>query len=346
MATVARVATRFESAPAVVQHALEEIQSQGLTADNLMRGEIQIDSTVDDRVQHIVMDALEHGLAAYERRHPKSHGLIQGAVVVLRNSDAAILAEIGGRQYYKNRSSSYVDFNRATTALRQPGSAMKPVVYLAAFRQGLVTLDTPVPDEPIDVPMTPGHFKTIVNYDGEYKGMIPVRQALAESRNAVAIWLTQQMGIGAVIQTATADDVKTPSVKSRHHDAAAAVSDDCSRRVGGNPPRTGERVSRDRVGATGRPAHRSTNRRTFGANARQSRSHSTLGDAPGHGAANHPRRTARRRSPPGRYGTCARFARLAAGHGQDRHDERFPRRVVHRVHVRARRRHDRRADWL
>ena len=86
-------------------------------------------------MQTIVNEALENGLALYEKRHPEATGLIQGSVVVLRNADAAILAEAGGRQIYKDRPTRYSDYNRATGSLRQPGSAWKPLVYLAAFRQ-------------------------------------------------------------------------------------------------------------------------------------------------------------------------------------------------------------------
>src|SRR5260370_41670711 len=87
--------------------------------------------------------------------------------------------------------------------MRQKGADMKPIVYLAAFRQGALDLDTPVPDEPISV-ATRGDepIKGISNFDNEFKGIIPVRQALAESRNAVAIWIVQQIGIDSVLQTA------------------------------------------------------------------------------------------------------------------------------------------------
>ena len=162
-------------------------------------------------MQQIVDDALEHGLALYEKRHPAAKGLIQGSVVVLRNRDASILAETGGRQLYQDRSSSYSDFNRVTKSLRQPGSAMKPIVYLAAFQQGIFNLDTLVPDEPINVPDT-GNQKTkwISNYDGQFKGMIPLREALAQSRNAVAIWITEQIGIDSVMWTARSLGIQTP----------------------------------------------------------------------------------------------------------------------------------------
>ena len=129
---------------------------------------------------------------------------------MLRNRDASILAESGGREFYKERSSSYSDFNRTTKSLRQPGSAMKPLVYLAAFREGMFNLDSMVPDEPISVPNRGRQpTKWISNYDGQFKGMIPLREALAESRNAVAIWITMQIGIANVIETARNFGVRT-----------------------------------------------------------------------------------------------------------------------------------------
>ena len=119
--------------------------------------------------------ALEHGLSVYEKRHPGASGVVQGSVVVLKNRDASILAETGGRQSYKGRSSAYSDFNRVTKSLRQPGSAMKPIVYLAAFRKGGFDLETAVPDEPISVPNGAGrNAKWISNDDGQFKGMIPL----------------------------------------------------------------------------------------------------------------------------------------------------------------------------
>ena len=130
---------------------------------------------------------------------------------MLRNRDASILAETGGRQLYKDRSTSYSDLNRVTKSLRQPGSAMKPIVYLAAFQQGTFNLDTLVPDEPISVPDGGKQStKWISNYDGQFKGMIPLREALAESRNAVAIWITEQIGIASILRTARSLGVQTP----------------------------------------------------------------------------------------------------------------------------------------
>jgi penicillin-binding protein 1A len=223
--TVVRHASPFQSS-AVVEHALDELAAAhaGLTIDDLLEGHIQVYSTVDDRVQRIVSDALEHGLLRYEKRHPSARGVVQGSVVVLRNRDGGILAETGGRQVYQGRATSYSDFNRVRQSFRQPGSAMKPIVYLAAFRRGDFSLETLVPDEPISVP--DGNErppKWISNYDGRFKGLIPVREALAESRNAVAIWITTQIGIDSVLQTSRMLGVQTPL--QRYATTALGASD-------------------------------------------------------------------------------------------------------------------------
>jgi len=198
---------------AIVENVIEELKTShtDLSVKDLLQGRIQIYSTADARVQQIVTQALEHGLALYEKRHPGAKGLIQGSVVVLRNRDASILAEAGGRQIYQNRSVSYSDLNRVTQSLRQPGSAMKPIVYLAAFRAGTLNLDSAVPDEPISVPNGPNRdVKWISNYDGQFKGQILARIALAESRNAVAIWIAGKIGISSVLRTARSLGIQTP----------------------------------------------------------------------------------------------------------------------------------------
>jgi penicillin-binding protein 1A len=203
---------KMAQASAVLGNVFQEIRGRGgdVSVDDLLRGQIQVYTTVDARVQQIANQALERGLELYEQRQPSAKGIIQGSVVVLRNRDAGILAETGGRRFYQDRSASYSDFNRVRKSLRQPGSTMKPLVYLAAFRQGNFDLDTLVPDEPISVPDgVEQSAKWISNYDGQFKGMIPLREALAESRNAVAIWITGQIGIANVMRTSRSLGVRT-----------------------------------------------------------------------------------------------------------------------------------------
>ncbi len=210
---VAKNKDRMLQSSAIVENALEELKTRhtDFSVKDLLQGRIQVYSTADARAQQIVTQALEHGLLLYEKRHPGAKGLIEGSVVVLRNRDASILAEAGGRQFYKGHSVSYGDLNRVTQSLRQPGSAMKPIVYLAAFRAGMLNLDTVVPDEPISVPNgTKQDVKWISNYDGQFEGLIPARIALAESRNAVAIWIAGEIGISSVLRTARSLGIQTP----------------------------------------------------------------------------------------------------------------------------------------
>jgi len=209
-----RPAVAKTEAPAVIEHVLDELQAHGgalFSVEDLFEGKIRVRSTIDQRVQKVVNEALENGLALYEKRHPRARGLIQGSVLVLANADAGILAEVGGRQLYNLRQSRYSDYNRVTGSLRQPGSVMKPLVYLAAFGNGL-TLDAPVPDEPISVPVGPtaDGVKWIANYDDTFKGLIPARQALAESRNAVAVWIAQAVGMEKVLRTCRELGFRTP----------------------------------------------------------------------------------------------------------------------------------------
>jgi penicillin-binding protein 1A len=214
--TPVRLAARSKmktEAPAVVENVFTELkaaQRDGVNVEALIGGRISVQTTVDNRIQRLVNQALESGLRAYETRHPKSRGLIQGSVVVLRNADAAVLAEAGGRQVYRDRYTSYSDYNRVTDSRRQPGSVMKPIVYLAAFCHG-EALDHRVADEPIAVSTglnTPA--KWIHNYDDKFKGLIPVRQALAESRNAATIRLAQDVGVREILRTARELGIRTP----------------------------------------------------------------------------------------------------------------------------------------
>jgi len=222
--------TAQNEAPAAVETVIDELKRLDATLasdigmNQLLEGRIQIHTTIDDRIQRFANAALETGLKLYEGRHPQNTGLIQGSVIVLRNSDSAILAEAGGRRRYKDRNTVYSDFNRVTQSMRQPGSAMKPIVYLAAFRQGALDLDTPVPDEPISVPTSANRPpKWISNFDNKFKGIIPARQALAESRNAVAIWIIQQIGVDSVLNTAK--DVGIRTALHRYETTALGASE-------------------------------------------------------------------------------------------------------------------------
>jgi membrane carboxypeptidase/penicillin-binding protein len=107
----------------------------------------------------------------------------QGAVVVLENKSGRVLAMAGGFSY------SVSQLNRATQSQRQPGSSIKPLVYLAALQRG-VQPNTLVRDEAVSYPpiggtqrARPEDFWTPKNYDGSEGGIITIRQALESSKN-------------------------------------------------------------------------------------------------------------------------------------------------------------------
>ncbi|OGW64649.1 MAG: hypothetical protein A3J72_04885 [Nitrospirae bacterium RIFCSPHIGHO2_02_FULL_40_19] len=204
-------------APSVVGDVLEEVKKQNFETDKIFDGEIQVYTTVNLEIQKIANQAMENGLKLYEERYPEAEGKIQGSAVVLRNSDGAILAEVGGRQIFNSRKITYTDFNRVRHSLRQPGSAFKPFVYLTAFKDGW-TLESEIRDAPFSVPM--GYVKIgnkwvkrppkwIKNYDGKFRGFIPLRKALAESRNVPTVRLARIIGIDDVIQTTRLVGIKT-----------------------------------------------------------------------------------------------------------------------------------------
>jgi penicillin-binding protein 1A len=113
----------------------------------------------------------------------------QGALVSMR-PDGAVLAMVGGTDY---RSSQ---FNRATQALRQPGSAFKTFVFLAAFEAGL-TPDASFVDGPIRIgKWSPG------NYNDKYYGAVTLREAFARSLNSVAVQVSERIGRKHVVETA------------------------------------------------------------------------------------------------------------------------------------------------
>lgn len=204
-------------APSVVGDVFEEIKKENFDIHKIFDGELQVSTTVNMGIQKITNQALENGLKEYEKRYPKSEGIIQGSAVILRNNDGAILAEVGGRKVFNSRQIAYSDFNRVKNSRRQPGSAFKPFVYLTAIKYGW-TLESTIRDSPIAVPMgwkkvgnrrVRRPSKWIKNYDGKFKGFITLRQALTESRNAATIRLAKIVGMDDVIQTAHLAGIKT-----------------------------------------------------------------------------------------------------------------------------------------
>ena len=117
---------------------------------------------------------------------------VDGAMIVLENNTGAIKAMVGGYDFQES------EFNRATQAMRQIGSTIKPLIYAAAFEKGL-TQESTIQDTPFLYTDDLGRTWEPENYDGEFKGEITVRQALTESRNVPTIRIASLIGIENIV---------------------------------------------------------------------------------------------------------------------------------------------------
>src|SRR5678815_5743820 len=126
-----------------------------------------------------------------------STGGAQVGLVAMR-PDGRVVAMVGGKSYRES------PFNRATQARRQPGSAFKLFVYLAALRAGW-TPDSIVEDRPITI-----DGWTPANNDGVYRGEITMREAFARSSNAATVRLSESVGRANVLRAARELGITTP----------------------------------------------------------------------------------------------------------------------------------------
>jgi 1A family penicillin-binding protein len=156
-------------------------------------GEVRVQTTLDSVLQAQAQRAVRRAIAAAGGQRAT-----QAALVAIR-TDGRVVAMVGGLDYQKSQ------FNRATQAKRQPGSAFKLFVYLAAIRRGYG------PDSAIlDAPLRLGDW-TPENHEGEYAGRpVPLRDAFARSSNVAAVRLSEQVGRQNVIRAARDLGVRSP----------------------------------------------------------------------------------------------------------------------------------------
>lgn len=171
------------------EEALRLVASDGETRD----GDLIVHTNFVPRVQEAARHSLAHTLGTRGRRAHAS----EGAIVVMR-TDGAVIALVGGRNYDTSV------FNRATQARRQPGSAFKPFVYLAALENGITPWDVR-DDGPVDI-----DGWTPTNYGGRSYGTVTIADALAHSINTVTAKLAQEVGITTVVKAAHRCGIVSP----------------------------------------------------------------------------------------------------------------------------------------
>jgi penicillin-binding protein 1B len=191
-----------QSAPYFVDYVRQELE-QRFEGISRVRG-VRIATTLDLSLQRFAEVAAVRGLDRLEssrtpgyRRDPGRR--LQVAVLVVEPATGEIRALVGGRDYLASQ------FNRVTSARRQPGSAFKPIVYLAALRAGdgapFFTAASRVEDLPITLESN-GEPWSPRNYDDRYEGIVTVRQALEQSLNSATVRIAQTVGLPNVIETA------------------------------------------------------------------------------------------------------------------------------------------------
>ncbi len=184
------------SAPYFVE-AVRRRLLEHLEIDLVYQGGLRVYTTLDSGLQKAAESALEKALSAVDKRHPRRQPKAQGAVLALDPATGSVRALVGGRNWSES------SFDRAFQARRQPGSAFKPFVYLAALETGLTQARTLL-DAPASYRgASPSRPWTPSNYDGEFLGEMSLRKALALSRNLPAVRLMEELGKARVEQAAT-----------------------------------------------------------------------------------------------------------------------------------------------
>jgi penicillin-binding protein 1A len=152
-----------------------------------------VETSFDLDAQTMAERAVAQGLTDEGQKFKASQ-----AALVAMTPDGAVRAMVGGRDYGGS------GFNRATDAVRQPGSAFKPFVYLTALEHGH-NIDEMVNDGPVDI-----HGWKPTDFEGHFKGRIPLIEGFAESSNSVSAQLTNELGPREVVLTARRLGIVSP----------------------------------------------------------------------------------------------------------------------------------------
>jgi penicillin-binding protein 1A len=195
------------------QYFLEYLE-QGLEAklgsDLLYKGGLSVYTTLSPVIQRSAEHALREGLQGIGARQvgkvagagAGAPSVPEGAVLVIEPQTGYIKALVGGSDFARS------EFNRAIHARRQPGSAFKPFVYLAALEAGRTPADL-LDDSPVSY-TSGGRTWAPENYDGKFRGQITLEQALEESVNVPTVRLAEQVGVGRIIEVARRLGIQSP----------------------------------------------------------------------------------------------------------------------------------------
>ena len=189
---------RKYNAPYFIEAIRQELENK--YGDELYTSGYRIYTTLSAGMQKAAEDAVKKGLSSIGKRAGPG---VEAALVAIDIKTGHVKAMVGGSDFWKSQ------FNRATHALRQPGSAFKPFVYAAAIEKGMTSQEK-IDDSPIFLKGSkPGELWSPKNYDGNYYGSVTLKTALAQSLNAATVRLADKLGINNVIETAKRLGIKS-----------------------------------------------------------------------------------------------------------------------------------------
>jgi penicillin-binding protein 1C len=179
-------------APHFVQYVQKQIAAK-YGASALQGGGMTVTTTLDLSLQNDVQKIVSDEIESVETLH-----ITNGAAVVTNPETGEILAMVGSKNF---NAKDYDGQYNVATALRQPGSSIKPFTYVTAFKKGY-TASTMIMDVPTTFPGGDKKDYKPVNYDGKFRGPIQLRFALANSINIPAVKVLALVGIKDALQTA------------------------------------------------------------------------------------------------------------------------------------------------
>ncbi len=197
--------TRRGSYP--VDYALE-IAGEAVGSDLVSYGGVRITTTIDPFLQRTAEKVLSSGMEVLQERlqplRNPGETRLEGALVAIEVASGQVVALVGGRSYAES------PYNRAVRALRAPGSAFKPVVYLTALEEADVTPATVLEDRPVSIPIDRHRKWEPVNFDHRYRGPVTLKLGLTQSINTIAAQLIEKVGPERVVRTAQRLGIKSP----------------------------------------------------------------------------------------------------------------------------------------
>lgn len=203
---------RHETGQYFVEHV------RGLLAETygeevVFQGGLNVHTTISPRMQRLAEKSLREGIRALESRPRAVRQRPEGAILTIEARTGFIKAMVGGADFFES------EFNRAVQARRQPGSAFKPFVYIAALEAGL-TPATLIDDR--SVSYAGGHDDRSwmpLNYDRKFRGRTTLQRGLEESVNVVTVRLQERIGIHRTVEVARRLGIRSPL----HKDLALAL---------------------------------------------------------------------------------------------------------------------------